>query len=92
MSNIATDVILGQLPHLEEHIAQKKVIYEWYREEPRDLPVKMSPYGRENSGPDFWFSCQLIEKEIVCRQAHVERDALLRTSPARTARAKYYKL
>lgn len=28
MSNIIAGVVRGQLPHLEEHIAQKKAIYE----------------------------------------------------------------
>ena len=32
MSNIIAGVIRGQIPYLEEHIAQKKAIYERYRE------------------------------------------------------------
>ena len=43
MSNIIAGIIRGQMPYLEEHIAQKKAIYERYRDGLRDLPVKMNP-------------------------------------------------
>ena len=43
MSNIIAGVVRGQFHYLEEHIAQKKAIYEWYREGLKDLPVKMNP-------------------------------------------------
>ena len=32
MSNVIAGVIRGQLPHLEEHIAQKRAVYERYKE------------------------------------------------------------
>ena len=32
MSNVIAGVVRGQYPHLEEHIAQKKAIYERYKE------------------------------------------------------------
>ena len=44
MSNVIAGVVRGQLSHLEEHIAQKKAIYQRYQEGFRDLPVKMNPY------------------------------------------------
>ena len=43
MSNVVAGVVRGQYPYLEEHIAQKKVIYERYKEGLKDLPVKMNP-------------------------------------------------
>ena len=43
MSNVIAGVIRGQYPHLEEHIAQKKAIYERYKEGLKDLPVSMNP-------------------------------------------------
>ena len=43
MSNVIAGVIRGQYPHLEEHIAQKKAIYERYQEGLRGLPVSMNP-------------------------------------------------
>ena len=53
MSNVIAGVIRGQLPYLEEHIAQKRAIYERYAEGFRDLPVTMNPYEREYSKPNF---------------------------------------
>ena len=43
MSNVVAGVVRGQYPHLEEHIAQKKAIYQRYCEGLRDLPVTMNP-------------------------------------------------
>ena len=39
MSNVIAGVIRGQYPHLEEHIAQKKAIYERYEKGLADLPL-----------------------------------------------------
>ena len=43
MSNIVAGIIRGQYSHLDEHIAQKKEIYERYAAGLRDLPVNMNP-------------------------------------------------
>jgi dTDP-4-amino-4,6-dideoxygalactose transaminase len=76
MSNIIAGVVRGQLPYLEEHIAQKKAIYERYKEGFKDLPVSMNPYDKENSEPNFWLSCLLIDKEAMCQQVRDEKNAL----------------
>ncbi len=68
MSNVIAGVARGQLPYLEEHIAQKKAIYQRYQEGFRDLPVKMNPYDGDNSEPNFWLSCLLIDKDAMCQQ------------------------
>ena len=65
MSNVIAGVVRGQLPHLEEHIAQKKAIYMRYREGLKGLPVSMNPYDAENSEPNFWLSCMTIDKEAL---------------------------
>lgn len=39
MSNVIAGVVRGQFPYLAEHIAQKKAIYERYKEGLKDLPV-----------------------------------------------------
>ena len=57
MSNVIAGVVRGQIPYLEEHIAQKKAIYERYKEGFKNLPVTMNPYDGENSEPNFWLSC-----------------------------------
>lgn len=76
MSNVIAGVVRGQLPHLEEHIARKKTIYERYREAFRDLPVTMNPFDAENSVPNYWLSCMLINKDAMCRQVRSETEAL----------------
>ena len=76
MSNVIAGVVRGQMPHLEEHIAQKKVIYERYKEGFKDLPVKMNPYDENNSEPNFWLSCMIIDEEAMCKQVRGECDVL----------------
>ena len=49
MSNIVAGVVRGQIPYLEEHIAQKRAIWERYEKGLADLPVKMNPWDRERS-------------------------------------------
>ena len=65
MSNVIAGVVRGQFPHLEEHIAQKKAIYERYKEGFADLPVEMNPFDKENSEPNYWLSCLLIKPEAM---------------------------
>ena len=74
MSNVIAGVVRGQIPHLEEHIAQKKTIYERYKEGLKDLPVSMNPYDANNSEPNFWLSCLLIDEAAMCKQVRGERD------------------
>lgn len=74
LSNVIAGVIRGQLPHLEEHIAQKKAIYERYKEGLKGLPCHMNPYDEKNSEPNFWLSCLIIDKEAMCKQVRGEKD------------------
>lgn len=76
MSNVIAGVVRGQLPYLEEHIAQKKAIYERYQEAFRDLPVTMNPFDAENSVPNYWLSCMLLDESAMCRQVRSETEAL----------------
>lgn len=76
MSNVIAGVVRGQIPHLEEHIAQKKAIYERYKEGFKGLPVQVNPYDAANSEPNFWLSCLLIDEDAVCRQVRGEQQAL----------------
>ena len=75
MSNVIAGVVRGQYPYLEEHIAQKKAIYERYKEGLKDLPVTMNPYDGENTEPNFWLSCILINKEAMCKQVRSATEA-----------------
>ena len=56
MSNVIAGVVRGQIPYLEEHISQKKAIFERYKEGFKDLPVKMNPFDAENSEPNYWLT------------------------------------
>ena len=76
MSNVIAGVIRGQLPYLQEHIYQKRAIYERYREGLKDLPVKMNPYDAEKSVPNFWLSCLIIDEDAMCQQVRDDRKAL----------------
>ncbi len=76
MSNVIAGCVRGQLPHLDEHIAQKKAIYERYKAGFADLPVKMNPIDFENSTPNYWLSCMIIDREAMCRQVRGECEAL----------------
>ena len=84
MSNVIAGVVRGQLPYLEEHIAQKKAIYMRYKEGFKDLPVTVNPYDGQNSEPNFWLSCLLINEEAMCRQVRGETDALYVTEPGKS--------
>ncbi|MDO4555747.1 MAG: DegT/DnrJ/EryC1/StrS family aminotransferase [Lachnospiraceae bacterium] len=63
MSNITAGIGRGQLHYIEEHIERKKAIYETYQKAFADLPVKMNPYDKDNSVPNFWLSCITINPE-----------------------------
>lgn len=75
MSNVIAGVVRGQTPHLEEHITQKKKIYERYKEGLSDLPVVMNPYDESHSAPNFWLSCIAIDGQAMCDQVRGERKA-----------------
>ncbi len=75
MSNVIAGVIRGQYPYLEEHIAQKKAIYERYRDGLKDLPIQMNPIV-EGCEPNYWLSALIIDKNAMCRQVRDDSIAL----------------
>ena len=75
MSNVIAGIVRGQYPYLEEHIAQKKAIYERYKEGLKDLPVKMNPIPKECES-NYWLSCLIIDKDAMCKQVRGEKDSL----------------
>lgn len=76
ISNIVAGIVRGQIPYLDEHIAQKKAIYERYKEGFKGLPVIMNPFDEKNSEPNYWLSCLLINGDAMCKQVRGENDAL----------------
>jgi dTDP-4-amino-4,6-dideoxygalactose transaminase len=84
MSNVIAGVVRGQIPYLQEHMSQKKAIYERYQKGLADLPVTMNPYDAENSVPNFWLSCMLINPEAMCPQVRGEKEVLYQTEPGKS--------
>ena len=76
MSNIIAGVVRGQIPYLDEHIAQKKAIYERYKSKLADLPVKMNPFDTVNSEPNYWLSCMIIDEKAMCKTVRGDKEAL----------------
>ena len=76
MSNVIAGVVRGQFPYLDEHIAQKREIWERYRDGLADLPVKMNPFDPEACEPNYWLSCLIVDREAMCRQVRGDRGAL----------------
>ena len=74
MSNVIAGVVRGQIPYLEEHISQKKAIYDRYKEAFSDLPLSMNPFDKSNSVPNYWLSCVLIDKDAMCRQTRTDSE------------------
>ena len=85
MSNLIAGAVRGQLPFLEEHIAQKKAIWERYEKGLADLPVKMNPWDRENSEPNFWLSCLTVDEEALAANVRGERDYLYHREEGKTS-------
>ena len=85
MSNIIAGIFRGQLPYLGDHIAQKKAIYERYREGLRDLPVSMNPFDADRSVPNYWLSCLLIDTEAMAPMVRGEKDYLYRSEKGKSS-------
>ena len=75
MSNVIAGVVRGQYPYLNTHIAQKKAIYERYKEGLKDLPIKMNPIT-DNTMPNYWLSALIIDKNFMCKQVRDDSNAL----------------
>ena len=84
MSNIIAGVIRGQLPYLEEHIAQKRAIYRRYREGLKDLPVSMNPIP-DYAEPNYWLSCLTIDPDHMAPHVRGERDVLYVSEPGKSS-------
>lgn len=85
MSNIIAGVVRGQIPYLEEHIAAKKRIYERYRDGLKDLPIMMNPFDSENSTPNFWLSCALIDESAMAPAVRGEQDYLYKSEAGKSS-------
>lgn len=85
MSNIIAGIVRGQIPYLEEHIAQKKAVYFRYKEGLKDLPVTMNPYDEKNSNPNFWLSCLIIDKDAMSPMVRGDKDYLYKSEKGKSS-------
>ena len=76
MSNVIAGIIRGQYEYLEEHIKEKKRIYDRYKEGMKDLPVKMNPFDETKAEPNYWLSSLVIDEDAMCKQVRSETEAL----------------
>ncbi|WP_099776771.1 DegT/DnrJ/EryC1/StrS family aminotransferase [Streptococcus suis] len=84
MSNVIAGVVRGQMPYLDEHIAQKTAIYYRYKEGFKDLPIEMNPFDSECSEPNFWLSCLTINPEAMAKQVRSDMDVLYSSEKGKT--------
>ena len=85
MSNIIAGIIRGQLPYLQEHMNQKRAIWERYETGLKDLPVKMNPWDREKSAPNFWLSCLIINENAMAPTVRGEQDYLYKSESGKSS-------
>ncbi|MFX4011485.1 DegT/DnrJ/EryC1/StrS family aminotransferase [Streptococcus suis] len=84
MSNVIAGVVRGQMPYLDEHIAQKKAIYERYQDGLKDLPIKMNPFDSSISVPNYWLSCLTINPEAMAKQVRSDNNVLYTSEKGKT--------
>ncbi len=84
MSNVIAGVVRGQIPYLEEHIAQKKAIYERYKKGFEGLPVSMNPFDADVMEPNYWLSCLLIDEVATCKQVRSASEACYVAEPGKS--------
>ena len=85
MSNIIAGVVRGQIPFINDHIDQKRAIWERYEKGLADLPVKMNPWDREKSIPNFWLSCCIIDEEAMAPMVRGEQDYLYKSESGKSS-------
>lgn len=85
ISNIIAGIVRGQLPYLQAHIDQKRAIWERYEKGLADLPVKMNPWDRDKSLPNFWLSCMLIDEDAMAPMVRGEKDYLYQSEPGKSS-------
>lgn len=83
MSNIIAGIARGNMLHINEHIAQKKAIYERYRKGLKDLPVMVNPFEAK-ARPNYWLSCLLIDESAMCQQVRGGKEYLYVSEPGKS--------
>lgn len=67
MSNVVAGIGRGQLEVLDERIAQKKAIFDYYTEAFKNIPdIEMMPICEYNE-PNYWLSCITLKEESIIK-------------------------
>ena len=66
MSDFAAGALLGRWRLLEERIAGKKRIYDYYANRLEPLGVELNPYDAKDSRPSYWQSCMRLDENSLC--------------------------
>ena len=85
MSNIIAGVIRGQIPYIDEHIAQKREIFNRYKDGLKNLPVTVNPWDEDNTNPNFWLTCILIDEDAMAPMSRGEQDYKYRSEDRKTS-------
>lgn len=83
ISNVIAGVVRGQVAHLDEHIAQKKLIYERYAEGLKELPISMNPH-LDCSVPNYWLSCMTIDRDYMCEHSRSDCGYTYKSEPGKS--------
>ncbi|WP_455438341.1 DegT/DnrJ/EryC1/StrS family aminotransferase [Hungatella hathewayi] len=83
MSNIIAGIARGNMLYINEHIINKKRVYERYKEGVKDLPVVVNPF-EDKSMPNYWLSCLLINEDAMCEQVRSGKHYLYKTVPGKS--------
>ena len=85
MSNIIAGVIRGQIPYIDEHIAQKWEIFKRYEKGLKDLPVMVNPWDKDKTNPNYWLTCMLINEDAMAPMSRGEQDYKYRSEDRKTS-------
>ncbi|MBQ0145764.1 MAG: aminotransferase class I/II-fold pyridoxal phosphate-dependent enzyme [Lachnospiraceae bacterium] len=80
MSNVLAGIGRGQMPHLYEHRALKRKLYDTYKEAFENLPVTMNPIP-DWCESNYWLSAILIDKDCKVKPMDV-LQAMLKIADA----------
>ncbi len=84
MSNVIAGIVRGQWCHLQEHIEDKKEIYERYKRGLSDLPIEINPFDNKHSQPNYWLSCMVLDRNAMCETERSERNAIYKTKTGKS--------
>lgn len=90
LSNISAGIGRGQMKVLEQRLAQKRQIFDWYSEKLSGLPLQMQP-TLPDTEPNRWLSafclepdCGVTAGEVICALAQANIEARYMWKPMHT--------